>query len=147
MYEARQDTFNEIEDQYKKITASNKNYDELTGTEVTHDKVTDEYGLWVHSKAIDVDKGSGNRLRGNMQYKNDTWRVQISPINFVQKNENDGVDEQGNIINSTWKNGKVPVSIANIPIPANITNYDLDIPESLKDKEIDVDSWGDLPII
>lgn len=57
------------------------------------------------------------------------------------------MDEQGNIINSTWKNGKVPVSIANIPIPANITNYDLDVPESLKDKEIDVDSWGDLPII
>ena len=147
MYEARQDTFNEIEDQYKKITSSNKNYDELTGTEVTYDKVTGEYGLWVHSKAIDVNSGSGNRLRGNMQYRNDNWKVQISPINFVQKNENEGLDEQGNIINSTWKNGKVPISIANIPIPANITNYDLDIPESLKDKEIDVDSWGDLPII
>lgn len=134
IYEARQDTFNEIEDYYQQISAPNKNYDRLTGTEVTYDCVTDQYGLWTHSEAINIDNNTeGNRLRGNIQYRNDTWKVQISPINFVQKNE------------ISWN--KVPITIANLPIPSCININNVEIPESLKDKQIDFSSWGSLPMI
>lgn len=95
LYYCRQDTINEIEDSYhlyghqESYGNSDKNFSALAGAEIVHYKTLDEYRIWNHAKAIDIhDFEKGGRMRGNMQYKEDLWDIQINPINIVQKNEN-----------------------------------------------------------
>lgn len=45
------DTYDEIEDSYQRITGDSRNYQCLSGTEITYDHVTDTYGMQVHVKA------------------------------------------------------------------------------------------------
>ena len=130
IYEQRIDTFNQIYDTYKQITATNKNYDALTGSEVTYDSVQDSYNIWVHQKAIDVRNG---RLRGNMIYNRDNWYIQIRPINFAQKEEDKWVKHP-------------PITIANMAIPKEV-NTNVEIPTTLQDYTIDASSWGVLPML
>nr|DAH58297.1 MAG TPA: hypothetical protein [Bacteriophage sp.] len=90
MYYCRQDTINEIEDSYhlyghqESYGNSDKNFSALAGAEIVHYKTLDEYRIWNHAKAIDIhDFEKGGRMRGNMQYKEDLWDIQINPINIV----------------------------------------------------------------
>lgn len=65
------------------------------------------------------------RLNGNMHYKEDSWYMQIPPIVYLQKNEND------------WKkndNGLAypPINITNNPIPEDMPLTELDsLPKDL----------------
>ncbi len=106
LYYSRQDKFNEIEDYYHLKDLPNKDFSSLSGGEIVRYKTLDEYRIWNHAKAIDLN--SKGRLRGNMQYKEDIWNVQINPINIVQKNE------------SKWENGKIPIELGQSPIPDEI---------------------------
>ena len=69
---------------YKQLTSDGKNYDNLSGTEVTHNKSTDQYNISIHVKNTPIDKE--NRIRGNSQYKENQWDVQIPSIVFNEKN-------------------------------------------------------------
>lgn len=83
----RKDTINEIEDSYhlQKSDTERIRYDQLAGAEIVYYDNLNEFRVWNHAKAVNMkDEG---RLRGNMEYKEDRWRVQINPINYVQKNE------------------------------------------------------------
>jgi hypothetical protein len=60
------DTINEIEDYYKLKTAPNKDYTNLTGSEIVYDELLGEYKIWTHAKAADIKKCG--RIRGNMNY-------------------------------------------------------------------------------
>lgn len=81
----RQDTFNEIEDYYKSITASAyKDYPNITGGEIVWDCQFNHFSICNHVKARDV-KNVG-RTRANMQYINDKWVIQITPINVYNRN-------------------------------------------------------------
>ena len=84
----RQDTFNEIEDYYKKIVAPKEygaaDYPNITGTEVIWDPSLNQFSLCNHVKARDIKEVG--RTRGNMQYANDKWTVQITPINVLNRN-------------------------------------------------------------
>ena len=113
LYYSRQDTVNEIEDYYHlKDNIPTKNFSQLSGSEIVYYKDLDEYRIWTHCKAVNMFKNG--RLRGNMQYKEDRWDVQINPINLVQKNE------------SQWQNlnnentSKVPVELRQSPIPNEV---------------------------
>lgn len=138
LYYARQDTLNEVEDYYKLFSSPNKDYNNLSGTEVVYDNTTNEFHLWEHSKAVDITKAG--RLRGNMQYKEDLWNVQINPIIIVEKNED------------KWD--RPPLSVGNSPIPNDVINTQLtdsDIPADLKKigytvKDIDISNWGVYPV-
>ena len=44
-----------------------------------------EFRISVHSKAQDIQKYG--RSRGNMQYKEDLWAIEIAPLAFNTKNE------------------------------------------------------------
>ena len=45
----------------------------MAGAEIVHYKTPDEYRIWNHAKAVDIkEKG---RIRGNMSYIEDRWRV------------------------------------------------------------------------
>lgn len=85
-YYTRVDTFNEVEDFYhKKDAIEGATYTGLSGTEVVREELLNEYKLWTHSEALDIKEVG--RMRGNMNYQEDKWDVQIAPIIFIQKNE------------------------------------------------------------
>ena len=83
-----------------------------------------EFEVLSHSKGNDVNKVG--RLRGNMQYKEDLWNVEIRPIEYMQKNE------------TTWT--IPPIVINNVPkditstvitgdnLPANYDITDISLP-------------------
>lgn len=139
-YYSRQDTFNEVEDAYKQMTAPNKDYNHLAGGEIIYYPTLDEYRIWNHAKAVDM-KSSGGRLRGNMDYQEDKWRVQINPINIVQKNE-------------VWNEDKIPLSVGNSPVPNDLLNTNItddDIPTELQNlgydlSDLDVSNWNVFPV-
>lgn len=102
------------------------NYANLSGTNVSFDGK--QYYLNVHCLAVDA--AVHGRLRGNIQYKNDYWSVQIPSINFVQSNE------------SLWHTGisvKLPTlytRLCNVPYSSNLNENTLTInklPQKLTD--------------
>lgn len=146
LYYSRIDTINEIEDTYKKMTSSNKDYVNLSGSEIVYDKLLGEFKIWTHAQAKCISEGG--RLRGNMNYQEDFWDIQINPIIFVEKNE---FNDDGS---STWINGNVPISVGNSPIPNDLKGFDINpndetsnyMPQDLIDKgydwkNIDTSDW------
>lgn len=135
LYYSRQDTINEIEDYYHlKDNISTKNFSALSGSEIVYYKDLDEYRIWSHCKAVSINKNG--RLRGNMQYKEDRWDVQINPINMVQKNE----PQWQNLSNRSTS--KIPVELRQSPIPDEVLVDDegnpkteLIIPDSFKEDD------------
>lgn len=160
LYYSRQDTINEIEDSYHlKDDVPTKDFSALAGGEIVHYKTLDEYRIWNHAKAVDMQ--TKGRLRGNMQYNEDQWLVQINPINVVYKNEKDWTDVDQDLITEYQSDGKrsrelsdkVPIELGQSPIPDQVLEkgditYDWDnpiesdIPENSLDRAIV--SWGNL---
>ena len=140
LYYARQDKINSIEDSYKEFSSPNKDYSNLSGAEIIYDGNT--FKIWNHCKAVEI--ADSGRLRGNMNYQEDTWDVMINPIIIVQKNE------------SSWGNNNtlVPITIGNQPVPNDITAFQItqdEMPEDLKDagytlNDIDSSNWGVYPV-
>lgn len=150
LYYARVDTFNEIEDYYKGKTAPNKDYVNLSGSEIVYNEKLDEFRVWTHAKAADIKDPRIGRLRGNMNYQGDVWNIQINPIIFVQRNE-----PAWNTAKLTKETiDKVPISVGNSPIPNDLKGFDITsetpvedyMPQDLIDLEygpedIDTSDW------
>lgn len=150
LYYARVDTFNEIEDYYKSKTAPNKDYVNLSGSEIVYNEKLDEFRVWTHAKAADIKDPRIGRLRGNMNYQGDVWNIQINPIIFVQRNE-----PAWNTAELTKETiNKVPISVGNSPIPNDLKGFDITsetpvedyMPQDLRDlgygpEDIDTSDW------
>lgn len=150
LYYARVDTFNEIEDYYKGKTAPNKDYVNLSGSEIVYNEKLDEFRVWTHAKAADIKDPRIGRLRGNMDYQGDVWNIQINPIIFVQRNE-----PAWNTAKLTKETiDKVPISVGNSPIPNDLKGFDITsetpvedyMPQDLIDlgygpEDIDTSDW------
>ena len=124
-YYERIDTFDKIYDNYQqKQSAFNKDYQNMTGTEVVYDDNLGEYSLVTHCKGADLTEVG--RLRGNMQYKEDVWEVEIRPINYVQKNESKW-DKVPQIILNNIPNDieKDEISSEDLPSQYDITDVTL----------------------
>lgn len=141
LYYARQSTFDEVEDSYKQMTAPNKDYNHLAGGEIIYYPTLNEYRIWNHTKAVDI-KTSGGRLRGNMDYQEDKWRIQINPLNLIEKNE-------------VWKGEhRIPLALGNSPVPNDLLNKNIsekDIPQDLRNlgytlDDLDVSNWNTFPV-
>lgn len=129
LYYARVDTFNEIEDYYKGKTAPNKDYVNLSGSEIVYNEKLDEFRVWTHAKAADIKDPRIGRLRGNMNYQGDVWNIQINPIIFVQRNE-----PAWNTAKLTKETiDKVPISVGNSPIPNDLKGFDITSETSVED--------------
>lgn len=149
LYYSRVDTINEIEDSYKEMTSPNKDYSNLSGSEIVYYDNLNEFRIWEHCKALEIEEHG--RIRGNMNYQEDKWDVQINPIVLVEKNEDpwDTQNSDGDPVSP-----KVPITIGNSPIPEDFIGADItidNIPEDLKEKgytlrDIDVSDWGIYPI-
>ena len=125
LYYSRQDTINDVEDHYHLKDGSNtKDFSALAGGEIVYYKTLDEYRIWNHTKAINMQ--TKGRLRGNMQYNEDKWLVQINPINVIYKNESQWTDLDGN------PTSKVPVELGQSPIPDDILTDKIDIPKDFE---------------
>ena len=99
LYYKRIDTFDEIYDSYQEQQKSNMDYQNLSGTELFWDKDLNEFRLITHEKNMPFNKIDENgrligRLRGNSQYKEDRWDIQIPSIIYQEKNEQKWVGDQ-----------------------------------------------------
>lgn len=126
LYYQRRDSINEIEDFYDSKTAPNKDYSALSGGEIV--KSNDEYHIWNHAKAVDISNPVYGRIRGNMQYKEDEWDVQINPLNIVQKNESEWLNSNGDSTN------KIPVELNQNPLPSDVLTTSLETPKDFGDR-------------
>lgn len=155
LYYSRQDTINEVEDYYHlKDNVPTKDFSALAGGEIVYYDTLDEYRIWNHTKAVDMQ--SRGRLRGNMQYNEDQWLVQINPINVVQKNEKSW-DSEDLIGNRTISKDKVPIELGQSPVPDEVLeNGDItydpddqtnnDIPQNSIDRAIVSWNWNESQI-
>lgn len=130
LYYSRQDKLNTVEDYYhNKNGEPTKDFSNLAGGEIVKNSRTNEYSIWNHAMAVDI-KDKGGRLRGNMQYKEDKWYVQINPLNIRECNEEDWSK-------CTWEFGssnKIPVEITQAPLPNEVLQkQNLSIPEDIPD--------------
>lgn len=117
----RQDTFNEVEDYYKKMIASlpYSDYPNISGGEILWDQTLDQFSICNHVKCRDIKEVG--RSRGNIQYVNDKWSIQISPLIVLNRN-NTWIQQNG-----MW----LPMLVlSNVPqsvytqTSGNITNVD-----------------------
>ena len=147
LYYNRRKSVNDIEDYYHLKDGNNsKDFSAMTGAEIVKCDPINEYHIWNHAKAVDLqDKG---RLRGNMHYKEDKWYIQINPINVVYKNEEDWNSEDISGANlSKIDINAVPIEIGQNPIPDTILEKgNIDIPENLKKRAIVKWNWEDSQI-
>lgn len=93
-YYSRWDTINDIYDSYKRFSAPiGFNYDHLAGAEIVYYPTRNEFRVWNHVEAIDVDSLSQDIatsvIKANCRYLEDKWLVSINPIVVTYKNEID----------------------------------------------------------
>ena len=141
VYYARQDKINEVEDSYVDATApTGSDYRHLSGAEIVYYPLRQEYRVWNHAMAVDLDDqvdttnsafGGRGLIASNMRYQEDRWRIQINPLLVTYKNEYKRPNNytSGVLItpnNSTWTYAadgitRLPkLSIYNSPIPNDI---------------------------
>lgn len=115
LYYNRIDTYDNIYDYYTQMRNNNRDYRNLSGSEIIRDKQLSEYRIRTHMKNTPITKDwnkvtyaeymrfpsqyrklengeyfvwkDTGRLRGNSHYKEDRWKIQIPSISFMQKNE------------------------------------------------------------
>ena len=121
-YYYRWDTINEIYDCYKRFSDQiGFNYNHLAGAEIVYYPTRNEFRVWNHAEAIDVDSLSQDLatsvIKANCRYLEDKWLVSINPIVVTYKNEIDkskvepgtsmfSKDAYGIYKYSTWVEGK-----------------------------------------
>ena len=90
----------------------------LAGGEILKDSRTNTYTIWNHARAVDIRKfqNQGGRMRGNMEYKEDKWYVNINPLNIKQNNEPDWSE----CTMLTGTSDVIPVEITQSVIPDEI---------------------------
>ena len=142
-YFARTKHINEVEDSYVMAEVGKHDYRHLSGGEIVYYPNRQEFRVWNHVPAIDVDDqpdtsassfGGRGLMASNMRYLEDRWKVQINPLLITYKNEYERRDSTKALCspeNSTWKDGagtragdKLP------PLPL----YNSPIPEKVKEK-------------
>lgn len=141
-YYARQDTINEIEDYYVHITyPESHDYRHLSGAEIVYYPNRQEYRIWNHAMAVNIDDLSSSDSRSiisaNCAYLEDRWKITINPILICYKNEYQK-KFNGPLIqpqNSTWAKAKnssqsLPtLPIYNSPIPDQVlSSGNIDFP-------------------
>lgn len=91
-YYSRWDTINNVYDSYKRFAAPGGfNYDHLAGAEIVYYPNRQEFRIWNHAQAFDIDELDQNIatsvIKANCRYLEDKWLVSINPIIVTYKNE------------------------------------------------------------
>lgn len=122
-YYTRQDTVNEIEDYYISVTyPQGYDYRHLSGAEIVYYPNRQEYRIWNHAKAIDIDDLSQDDSRSiiaaNCHYLEDRWKVTINPILVCYRNEytRKFAGPLVSPVNTTWTKSVGGEYLPNLPI-------------------------------
>ena len=96
-YYYRKDSLYKMYDVYKRMeTPSIFSYDHLAGAEIVYYPTRNEFRVWNHVEAVDVDAKVKNKdgmmvetsiVKANCRYLEDRWKVTINPIVITYKNE------------------------------------------------------------
>ena len=123
-YYDRADYSNIVYDSYQEaFSQGSSDYSHISGTEIVYYKNRNEFRIWEHTPAIDIDDqqdtndstfGGRGLIASNMQYREDRWLVQINPIVVMYKNE---YNDQGI---SEWNKNYPPIYVNNSPIPNKV---------------------------
>ena len=131
-YYTRQDTINDIEDYYIHVTyPEGYDYRHLSGAEIVYYPTRQEFRVWNHTMAVDINDLSQDDARSiisaNCHYLEDRWKVTINPILICYKNEYEKTTKDDFTLihpqHSTWakaydSNQLLPLlPIMNSPIP------------------------------
>lgn len=139
-YFARTKHINEVEDSYVMAEVGKHDYRHLSGGEIVYYPNRQEFRVWNHVPAIDVDDqpdtsassfGGRGLMASNMRYLEDRWKVQINPLLITYKNEYERRNSTKALCtpeNSTWKDGEgtrkgdklPPLPLYNSPIPEKV---------------------------
>ena len=134
-YYARRDTINDIEDYYIHVEYPyGYDYRHLSGAEIVYYPTRQEFRVWNHAMAVDLDDLDQDDARsiiaGNCRYLEDRWKVTINPIIVCYKNEYKKMADDGLPVihpsHSTWakaydSNQLLPtLPINNSPIPSEV---------------------------
>ena len=134
-YYTRQDTINEIEDYYIHISyPTGYDYRHLSGSEIVYYPTRQEFRVWTHQMAVDINDLSSDNSRAiiaaNCHYLEDRWKVTINPIVICYRNEYKKTYEDNLPLihpnHSIWPksyDGSTklpPLAIYNSPIPNSI---------------------------
>lgn len=141
-YYDRLDHTNLVYDSYQNaFSQGSYDYSHISGTEIVYYKNRNEFRIWEHAAAIDIDDqqdtsdstfGGRGLIASNMQYKEDKWLVQINPIVVLYKNEYD-FSKEGNP--TEWINNHPTLYINNSPIPNKIYEQGtITIPKEMADE-------------
>lgn len=148
LYYSRTNSINDIEDYYHNKTdkTETKDFAALSGGEVTYYDTLKEFRIWNHAKAVPITDEAKGRLRGNMHYQEDKWKVQINPLNIVQKNEPKWGTED--ITGATGlDSAKIPIELGQSPIPnevlESIARKGTNIPDNSSDRAIVQWKWNE----
>lgn len=106
-YYSRWNSINDIYDSYKRFQAPlGFNYDHLAGAEVVYYPTRNEFRIWNHVEAIDVDSLNQDLatsvIKANCHYLEDKWLVSINPIIVTYKNELTQDDQKHFVINELY---------------------------------------------
>lgn len=115
----RIDTYNDIYNKYQLFSKEGRDYQNLSGTEVVFNKKFKTFNIAVHQKMVDLQSKKFNNtiqygpriIRGNMQYQENKWLIQLPTIQYQMKNETDA-EWMPNMYNP---NGIPPMVLNNIP--------------------------------
>lgn len=145
-YYARTQSVNEIESYYRQATNASYNYDHLSGGEIVYYPNRQEFRIWNHVKAVDIDDqkdtsttsfGGRGLIASNMRYLEDRWKVTINPLLVVYRNE-----YKNGLQDSTWAYSYdtirrlPPLPIYNSPIPDVVKDgRNLQVPGITDDSE------------
>ena len=125
LYYNRIDNYDEIYDRYQLMTGNNRDYQNLSGSEINWIKKTNQFNVCTHIKNSPINLVG--RLRGNSYYKEGKWYIQIPSITFMQKNEDE------------WT--KPPLVFTYKPSDVNDYIIGSNLPNTYTIGDIDTDKW------
>ena len=137
-YYYRKDSINSIEDSYHyRDNLDSRNFASMSGSEIVYYKNLNEYRIWCHAKAHNVE--TDGILQGNMQYKEDNWYVQINPINLYYINENTWIVPPILLDYNTIPDNIISEGQIDNPLPNDVIVYEGDNKQvKIKDKWVKI---------
>jgi len=82
LYYKRIDTYNEIYDNYTQINGNNiYDFKNLSGSEIVWNRDLNQFNIVTHIKNSPIN--IYGRTRGNSQYKDGKWNIQIPSITYM----------------------------------------------------------------
>ena len=96
LYYSKIDTYNDIYHKYQLMMGDGYDFQNLSGSEIVWNRKLNQFDIVSHIKNSPINKVG--RTRGNSFYNEGKWQIQIPSISFMQKNEDNWIDDKPPIV-------------------------------------------------